>query len=247
MKKFILMIQFFTRIPINMEIDIKDDDFAKGIVYFPIVGLVIAIFNVLTYLLFSKISTGLLPVVMTVLANVLITGALHVDGLADTCDGIYSARKKERMLEIMKDSRLGTNGAVAILFDLILRITLLSSISEINIIKVILITTIISKTTVAVLAYISPKRENGLGGLFVGKVSIKNILITLFICGMSSFLIFGYMALIIIGLNVVLMIIFRNYILKRLGVISGDILGAANEVSEIFILVVVIIMQRFLL
>ncbi|MBK5242888.1 adenosylcobinamide-GDP ribazoletransferase [Clostridium sp.] len=247
MKKFILMIQFFTRIPINMEIDIKDDDFAKGIVYFPIVGLLIAIVNVLTYLLFAKVSTGLLPVVMAVLANVLITGALHVDGLADTCDGIYSARKKERMLEIMKDSRLGTNGAVAILFDLILRITLLSSVSETNIIKVILITTIISKTMVAVLAYISPKRKNGLGGLFVGKVSIKNILITLFICGMSSFLIFGYMALVIIGLNVVLMIIFRNYILKRLGVISGDILGAANEVSEIFILVVVIIMQRFLL
>ncbi|MCJ7688103.1 MAG: adenosylcobinamide-GDP ribazoletransferase, partial [Clostridiaceae bacterium] len=151
MKKFILMIQFFTRIPINMEIDIKDDDFAKGIVYFPIVGLVIAIVNVLTYLLFAKVSTGLLPVVMAVLANVIITGALHVDGLADTCDGIYSARKKERMLEIMKDSRLGTNGAVAILFDLILRITILSSISEIHIIKVILVTTIISKTMVAVL------------------------------------------------------------------------------------------------
>lgn len=247
MKKFILMIQFFTRIPINMEIDIKEDDFAKGIVYFPVVGLVIAIFNVLTYLLFSKISTGLLPIVMTVLANVLITGALHVDGLADTCDGIYSARKKERMLEIMKDSRLGTNGAVAILFDLILRITLLSSVSETNIIKVILLTTIISKTMVAILAYISPKRENGLGSLFVGKVSIKNMLTTLFICGISTFLNFGYMAFIIIGLNIVLMIIFRNYILKRLGVISGDILGAANEVSEIFILVIFVVMQRFLL
>ncbi|MGH4120321.1 adenosylcobinamide-GDP ribazoletransferase [Clostridium sp.] len=247
MKKFILMIQFFTRIPINMEIDIKDDDFAKGIVYFPIVGLVIAIVNVLTYLLFSKITTGLFPVVMVVLANVLITGALHVDGLADTCDGIYSARKKERMLEIMKDSRLGTNGAVAILFDLILRITLLSSVLDKNIVKVILITTIISKTMVAVLAYISPKRESGLGSLFVGKVSIKNILITLLICVIPSFLILGHMALIIIGLNVLLMIIFRNYILKRLGIISGDILGAANEISEIFILVVFIIIQRFLL
>jgi adenosylcobinamide-GDP ribazoletransferase len=247
MKKFILMIQFFTRIPINKEIDIKDDDFARAIVYFPVVGFVIAIVNVLTYLLFAKISSGLLPIVMTVLANVLITGALHVDGLADTCDGIFSARKKERMLEIMKDSRLGTNGAVAIFFDLILRIALLSTVSETHIIKVILVTTIISKTMVAVLAFISPKRETGLGSLFVGVVSKKDMLIILLICGISCFLILGQGAIIIIGLNIGLIIIFRNYILSKLGVITGDILGAVNEISEITVLVIFTIMQRFLL
>lgn len=247
MRKLILMIQFFTRIPINMEIDIKEDDFSTAIVYFPIIGLIISIVNVLTYLLFSEISTGLLAVVMVVLVSVLITGAFHVDGLADTCDGIFSARKKDRMLEIMKDSRLGTNGAVAIFFDLMLRIALLSSLSETQIIKVILVTPIISKTMVAVLAYISPKRENGLGGLFVGKVTKKNAIIALLICVISSFLISGYMALIIILLNVVLIIIYRNYILSKLGVITGDILGAANEISEIFVLFIFLIMQRYLL
>jgi adenosylcobinamide-GDP ribazoletransferase len=247
MKKFLLMIQFFTRIPINKEIDIKEDDFARAIVYFPVVGLIIAIVNVLTYLIFAKISSGILPIVMTVLANVLITGALHVDGLADACDGIFSARKKERMLEIMKDSRLGTNGAIAIFFDLILRVVLLSTVSETHIIKVILVTTIISKTMVAVLAFISPKRETGLGSLFVGVVSKKDMLIILLICGISSFLILGQGAIVIIGLNIVLMIIFRNYILSKLGVITGDILGAANEISEITVLVIFTIMQRFLL
>lgn len=249
MKRFILMLQFFTRIPINMEIDIKEDDFAKGIVYFPFVGLVIGIFNVLTYLLFAKISTGLLPVVMVTLVNVIITGALHVDGLADTCDGIFSARKKERMLEIMKDSRIGTNGAVAIFFDLALRIILLSSVSETHVIKIILVTSIISRTMLAVLTYIAVKgkSKSGLGSLFVGKVTKRDGIIAVCICGILSFLIFGYMALIIIGLNIVLIFIYRNYILSKLDVITGDALGGANEVSEIFILMVFVTMQRYLL
>jgi adenosylcobinamide-GDP ribazoletransferase len=249
MKSLILMLQFFTRIPINTELDIKEDSFAKGIAYFPIVGLVIGFANAIVYYGFSRLLPGILPLIMVTLTNIVITGALHLDGLADACDGIFSARSKERMLEIMKDSRIGTNGAIAIFFDLVLRIALLGYISDISIIKVILITPIISRTMMSVLIYISSNngKGNGLGSLFIGRVKLSNLIIALAIGTLLSTIVLGYICLIIIVINVVFIFIYKRYILSKLGVVTGDTLGAANELSELLILLSFVIIERFLL
>jgi adenosylcobinamide-GDP ribazoletransferase len=247
MKSFLLMLQFFTRIPINKELDIKENDFARGIIFFPVVGLIIGGFNVLVYLLFKSFSPSILPLIMVTLANVLITGALHIDGLADTCDGIFSARKKEKMLEIMKDSRIGTNGTLAIFFDLGLRIALLSYINPKHIISVILLTSIISRMMLGVLSYISGKGKNktGLGSLFIGKVILKDTIITIIVGVLLSCVFLGYGALVIIVINFAFMYLYRNYIFSKISVMTGDTLGAANELSEILILIITIIIGRY--
>jgi adenosylcobinamide-GDP ribazoletransferase len=247
MKRFLLMLQFFTRIPINKELDIKENDFAKGIIFFPIVGLIIGGFNVLVYLLFKSFSSGILPLIMVTLANVLITGALHIDGLADTCDGIFSARKKEKMLEIMKDSRIGTNGTIAIFFDLGLRIALMSYINPKQIVSVILLTSIISRMMLGVLSYISSKGKNktGLGSLFIGKVILKDTIITIIVGVLLSCMFLGYGSLVIIVINFAFMYLYRNYIFSKISVMTGDTLGAANELSEILILIITIIIGRY--
>ena len=125
MKIFILMIQFFTRIPINKELDIKREDFSKGIIYFPLVGLLVGCVNGLVYFMTSKVLGGWIPLIALLISNIFVTGALHLDGLADTCDGLFSARKKEKMLEIMRDSRIGTNGAIALFVSLLLKLSLI--------------------------------------------------------------------------------------------------------------------------
>lgn len=245
MKNFILILQFLTRIPINTEIEIKEDSFAKGIAYFPLVGLIIGLANAVVYLGFSKLFTGVLPLIMVTLMNILITGGLHLDGLADTCDGIFSARTRDKMLEIMKDSRLGTNGAVAIVFDLALRIAFMDYIGKPYIIKIIIITPIISRIMISLLISLSSKngKGNGLGSLFVGKATGRTTLVSFFIGTLVSFLILGYSSIIIIGLSCIFILLYRKYILAKLGVVTGDILGGANELSEILTLLIFSILQ----
>jgi adenosylcobinamide-GDP ribazoletransferase len=84
MRIFILTLQFLTRIPINADMKATEEDFSKGVVYFPVVGLVIGSFNLLVLVFASKLLGGIFPLVCCCLAGTAITGALHVDGLADT-------------------------------------------------------------------------------------------------------------------------------------------------------------------
>lgn len=84
MKRLILMIQFLTRIPININLDVKEEDFLKGIVYFPLVGLLIGMTAVIAYYVGLNLSSPLLGVIFAVVIEIFITGGLHLDGLADT-------------------------------------------------------------------------------------------------------------------------------------------------------------------
>ena len=105
------------------------------------------------------------------LANLCLTGAFHLDGLSDTADGIYSARTRERMLEIMKDSRIGTNGAVAMCFDLALKFAGIYY-SDIRWLMILLMP-IAGKMVQGAIVYkaIYP-REKGIG-IYVGTVSLE--------------------------------------------------------------------------
>ena len=122
-----------TRIPIKADVGF-DEEFHKSIVYFPLVGLIIGAISFIIGSLSSIIFDTFLTSILIVACEVILTGGLHIDGLGDTFDAIYSNRDKERMLEIMKDSRLGTNSLLAILFLVLIKVGLLNSIINNNLI-----------------------------------------------------------------------------------------------------------------
>lgn len=249
MKSLILAIQFLTRIPINIKIETKENSFADSVVWFPIAGLLIGAFNALVYWLSAMVLEGMLPIVCTVLANVCITGALHVDGLADTCDGIYSARKKERMLEIMKDSRIGSNGALAVIFDMLIRISILSSAPSDKIIWLIFAAPITSRALTPLLMKLSvyARAEGGMGGLFLGKQSWSRTLAAFAAGAMIVWLFLDFVGLAAFAAAMLSIIIFRSYIYSKIQGMTGDTLGAGNEIAEIiFLLAVVIIWRRLI-
>lgn len=248
MKSFILMIQFLTRIPINISIDIKEENFIKGVKFFPIVGLIIGMINFLVYKAALVVLPIQIAVILAVLSNIMVTGALHLDGIADTCDGIFSARSRERMLEIMKDSRIGTNGAVAMFFDLALRIGILLSISEVHTAKAILLSPVLARTFMVILMYSSvyARSEGGLGNTFIGKVHLKDTFITAVIGIIMGVLIFGYSVGIIIGINLIVILLYKTYISSKIGGFTGDTLGASNEISEIVVFLVILILERYM-
>lgn len=248
MKSLILAIQFLTRIPININIETEEDSFADSVLWFPAVGLIIGAFNALVYFLSAMVLDGMLPIVCAVLANVCITGALHVDGLADTCDGIYSARKKEKMLEIMKDSRIGSNGTIAVVFDILIRIAILLSISSDKVIWLIFAAPIASRALIPLLMKLSvyARAEGGMGGLFLGKQSWSRTLIA-FAAGMLLvWFSLNFVGVASFAVAMLIIILYRSYIYSKIQGMTGDTLGAGNEIAEIvFLLAAVIIWRQF--
>lgn len=242
MKNFILMIQFLTRIPINIKVDVDDNSFIKGIVYFPLVGLIVGILNVLFYLLSIKFLPVPITAVLVTLFNVCLTGAFHLDGLSDTCDGIYSSRKRERMLEIMKDSRVGTNGVVAIFFDLALRIVLLASLNKADAIKALAVSAILSRTMIVLLSHISQyaRKEGGLGNYYIGKINLKTTIIAILTSVILSSVILSWKAVFVVLPVILITFIYNIYIKSKIGGMTGDTLGAAVEFIEVLVFLIIL-------
>lgn len=250
MRIFIFTLQFLTRIPINADLKATEEDFSKGVVYFPVAGLVIGSFNLLVLVLASKLLGGIFPLVCCCLAGTAITGALHVDGLADTCDGIFSSRTRDRMLEIMRDSRIGTNGVIAIAFDYMLRISLLMLLFGKGLYLAVLLSPVMAKTLMVLLMKTSVYARSGpgLGKLYMEKQTTEATVIAL-IVGLA--IVAGFMGLLGIAISVVcalLCLLYKSFIYSKLQGMTGDTLGAANELLEIaFILLTAVAAGRGLI
>ena len=127
-KGFILSLQFFTRIPINVAIDFNKENIRYSVFFLPLVGFIIGGLGGLIYYLVSPYN-AMIASFITLLATIILTGGLHLDGLSDTFDGFFSNREKEKVLDIMQDSRIGAFGVLSIIllvlfkFIMILNIT----------------------------------------------------------------------------------------------------------------------------
>ena len=110
MRDFITCLEFLTRVRFSKRTDWRDEDFSHSVPYFPLVGLVIGfLLAAVNYSLFYIETPLFLRVTLLLLAEIIITGGLMYDGFMDTADGVFSARSRERMLEIMKDSHVAVS------------------------------------------------------------------------------------------------------------------------------------------
>ena len=115
--QIVLLIQFMTRIYIPLKVEYSEEKLAKGIKYFPLVGYFIGlIIFVIANILNKYIDNKYIISLLIILLELKLVGLIHVDGLADSFDGLFSYRDKDKILEIMKDSRVGTNGVVILIF-----------------------------------------------------------------------------------------------------------------------------------
>ncbi|WMT82727.1 Adenosylcobinamide-GDP ribazoletransferase [Terrisporobacter mayombei] len=235
-----------TRIPIKADMGF-DEEFHKSIVYFPLVGFVIGLISFIIGSLAIQIFDPFITSIIIVAGEVILTGGLHIDGLGDTFDAIYSNRDKERMLEIMKDSRLGTNSLLAILFLVLIKIGLLNSAINSNLMCLIIFMPMISRLGVIVMLYktVTP-RKVGMGNIFIGKATkgmfITAILYTIVILVVISKFVFLSTTLNIIKLLLSIVAVmlfdylFKNHIYKKIDGVTGDILGCTIELGELIFL-----------
>ncbi len=228
-KSIFLMITFFTRIPLKQQTEFDDRDYKLGIIFLPVVGIIIGIgLGMLKFFSFIY-STYVVGLILT-LFYLWISGGIHLDGLGDTLDGLLSGREKDMQLEIMKDSRLGTFGALGLIFVTVAYVILLGESSVTS----ILLMPIVGKSATMLSAYMSDyaKEEEGLGYKFV-TLSDKNVRNSAFIFAFAIGLLLNYMLLIPMVLIFALTGIITKRIIKKIGGTTGDTLGFINEFAQI--------------
>lgn len=168
MTPFFIALQFLTRLKIVNQTEWSVEDFGKSVVAFPYVGLIIGLILALLYGILSPFIPLVPLMLIIVVTEFLITGGLHADGLMDTSDGLFSGRERERKLEIMKDSRIGSFGVVAFVFVTLLKWQLLTAIPTAEFIPMALIMMPLMSRWSLVLSIRSYPyaREQGMGAAF---------------------------------------------------------------------------------
>ncbi len=249
MQLFILTLRFLTRIPVpfNNDTILSNEEFAKGIIYYPIIGLIVGIINFLVFMFFSLSGSILVASVFAVLSGIIVTGGFHIDGLADTCDGLYSSRKKERILEIMRDSRVGTNGAIAIVFDILIRVSVIYSLGFDKGIFAIILAPVVGKMATPLLFNSKYARTGeGLGNIYLReKYDIRSVLTMFLGMVIIGVLLLKYSVLPII-ICMVFAVLYRKHCEKIIGGMTGDTLGAGSELTEIVFMLVYIMEMNLL-
>lgn len=246
MKPLFLMIQFMTRIPIPVTIPCEAEDFAKGPPWFPMVGWIIGCILAGAALLLNPLGEPWMTAILLVILEALITGGLHLDGLADSFDGLYSNRDRERILEIMKDSRIGSNGVLALMGLLGLKFVVLTSIPAVHLPVAVLVMPAMARLNMTIACFLShPARPQGMGNLFIGQVKP----IGLIFAAAILFIPLGFSGLLQNGAvwgTLLIGFMFMRQAEKILGGITGDILGALCEISGLAFVLLYWLMGKIL-
>ncbi|MEO8599643.1 MAG: adenosylcobinamide-GDP ribazoletransferase, partial [bacterium] len=138
LRLFFIALQFFTRIPIPRWVGFESDWLQHSVRYFPAVGWVVALLTAAVYGLSSLLWPQSVAVLLSTIAGIYLTGAFHEDGFADVCDGFGGGLTRQRVLEIMVDSRVGAYGAIGIALLLALKCVLLSSLPAASVVMALL-------------------------------------------------------------------------------------------------------------
>ena len=275
MKGFLLLLSFMTRIPMP-KTDYDEEKLGKSMKYFPVVGIIVGFILLFFCIIFNFILknisySAILPlmIIVVILTDLITTGALHLDGLADTFDGIFSYRSKHKMLEIMKDSRLGSNGALALILYFLLKFILLFSLiieSHEGAVYAIMTYPVVARFCSVVSCASSPyARGSGMGKTFVDNTKtcgliVAAIITILYTTGMvfMPFILFTNYSLpmqfIIKTIFIIVLIVlllgifayaFSKLIERKIGGITGDTLGALLEISSLLYIFLLLVIPTF--
>jgi adenosylcobinamide-GDP ribazoletransferase len=243
MRRFIIALQFLTVIPFDEDLRVTEEDLGKSMVYFPLAGLFIGgclIFSnqLLSSILPRSVVDGLLITIL-----VLLTGSMHLDALADTIDGVTCGRNKAEKLEIMKDGKVGAMGVVGIVLVLILKYVAISALPQTLKYQSLLLMPMMGRWSQVTVAYFSDYAglKRGLGFPFTTHVTIFIAIFTTAMVFLFAYLFLLLKGILIAGIIWLFCFLYSQSFKRILGGVTGDILGAVNEVVEVAVLVMILV------
>ncbi len=243
-KRFLLALQFLTTIPVKFR-TVQEKEMQESAIYFPLVGLFLGLILVVTDYLLSFINFTLILVsVILIILLIILTGGLHLDGLADTFDAFLSRKNKEETLRIMQDSHIGTMGGLAIISIILLKIALLYSIGVLLRPLALVLMCILSRWSLVLAMFLfNYARQEGKAKVFIQGMNLKIFILATIIALVSALVIWKIKGLMIMIIVALVTYLTGKVISNKIGGITGDILGAMNEIAEVVILLSIYILK----
>jgi len=237
-----LAVSFLTIIPVIDRRRASDDTVAASFAWFPIVGFVLGAALTAEDWLLAHVFAQVIRSVLIIVSLTVVTGAVHLDGLADTADALGAGRDRERALDIIRDSRVGTFGASAIFFDLTLKILALSTLAGHRRYAALLLAPMLARWAMVLVAAGLPYlRSSGAGSTLLGdkskSLSLRAVLVAIFT--LVAMLMLGELRTTALAGAVAIAIVLATRLFYRrwLGGVTGDLVGACGELVEIAVLV----------
>jgi len=231
-------VMFLTRVPVEAWHAYRAEDAARSAVYFPLVGALVGLVGSLVLLLIYSFLPSLLTVLIVMATMVLLTGGLHEDGLADTADGLVGGRSVERRLEIMRDSPIGSYGAMALWFFLTAKLVLLQTLltrSPILAFCALVAANTLGRMSTVALLYLCRyvRSDESKSSPFGNAVSLQQFLLAGLFTAVAVIVAVGPAAGICFVSALLITYIARFYFQSKIGGITGDCLGASNQLVEL--------------
>jgi adenosylcobinamide-GDP ribazoletransferase len=231
----LIALQFLTRIPVTLKGGVSTEAMARSMAFFPLIGMVIGALAALIHFLCSFVFAGSVCDLIAVVFLIAVTGNMHGDGLMDTVDGFFSGKPRERILEIMHDSRVGAHGVMAGACLLLAKFVLLGQVAAPLKGAALVVVPVLGRWAQVYAATLYPyvSRDSGTGSFasFVGKREIA--LASAFALGSALLLLGPLKGLGSAGSALAATALLARFSSRRIGGITGDVLGALNECAEV--------------
>ena len=242
---FLASLRFLTIIPLPLRREASAVETGRSIIYFPLVGLFLGGILVGLDQLFGLVLPLFLVNALLIIALVILTGALHVDGLIDTCDGVMVRSSPAERLEVMADSHVGSFGIIGAGCLLLLQFAALVAVPEDLRIPALILMPVLSRWTMVYAIFAFPyAKKVGVGQTFKQQASwwrmalatLMALIIALAVAGLSGLTLMAVLWLIVFGV--------AAYLRLRLDGLNGDTYGAINEMAEVLTLIILPLLAK---
>jgi adenosylcobinamide-GDP ribazoletransferase len=233
-------LQFLTIFPTPLRHEVTAKTSGQSLTYFPLVGLILGAILLglhygLTLILPPPVVNALL-----VIALVILTGAHHLDGFIDTCDGVIAGKSKKERLAIMSDSKVGAFGIVGAILLLLLKYASLSSASILP--SLLLMPTLSRWAMVGIIFTFPYAKSSGMGLAFKQGASWQRLTISTAIALIAAVVLLKWWGLVLVVTLGLIAFGIASYFRSRLGGLTGDNYGAINELAEVLVLLLIILL-----
>lgn len=244
MKGFLTALQFLTIIKVREDPGLTGEQLGSSMAYFPLVGLVIGLVLAGVRIGASHVLPPALTDTLVIIVLVVMTGALHLDGFADTVDGLAGGKDRGRILAIMKDSRIGSFAVIGLILLLLMKVFALMEVPASMKTATLIVVPVMGRWSTVQLAAMVPYARSGYGTAqafvgFTGKLEylVASLMTALIVVGlllMKGVVILAIAAALTFGIG--------YFFKRRIGGVTGDILGATCELVEVITLILVCVL-----
>ena len=227
-------IRFLTILPVRG----GDAPPGRAAAFFPLVGALLGAAGAGVYLLAAKAFPVSIAALATVAFWIAISGILHEDGLADVADAVRAGRPQERVLAILKDSRIGTYGAIAVLLSVLARWQALEYLAAPRVVETLIAAQAVPRAAMVAMAWCSRPASSGLGVALASTLSTPAAIAAMAQGALAALLCGWRPGFTMIAVAVLIVQAARSWFYRRIGGVNGDCLGFTEQLIEIFILLI---------